>query len=58
MKSIVNKKQKTQGKSYNEAQRFYPLPVGEFRWDYKYISDQSMSTTTRVGCFLVYTSKR
>ena len=35
-------------KDYNEEEGFYSLPVGEFRWNFKHLTDQSMNTTTRV----------
>ena len=34
--------------NYNKEQKIYPLPIGEFRWHYKHLSDESMRTTTRV----------
>ena len=30
---------------YNQAESFFPLPVGEFRWHFKHLSDLSLYVT-------------
>ena len=30
---------------YNQTESFFPLPVGEFRWNFKHLSDPSVYVT-------------
>ena len=30
---------------YNQRESFFPLPVGEFRWQFKHLSDPSVYVT-------------
>ena len=30
---------------YNQTESFFPLPVGEFRWHFKHLSDLSLYVT-------------